>query len=186
MRAAGGRDAAFTQRRPALLSSFLGEQLQGCVLHPQGHAQPWHRASSCSSSCSCSCSLPCPVSGQLSPRHHTATCRGRPLSRGGLWRAVPGGFKRGTRLGTALSPAQHVSVPCAGMCGCVSLERLNYKPLAAFSQCVVLIGASTRLFGSCLCLLQLGQGDQHGAAWASPGVLHALPCCPMALCSATG
>lgn len=55
--------AACVERRPALLSSFLGEQLQGCVLHPRGHAQPWHRASS--SSCSSSCSLPCRVPGQL-------------------------------------------------------------------------------------------------------------------------
>lgn len=70
--------------------------------------------------------------------------------------------------------------------GCVDvllLEGLNYRPLAAFSQCVVLIGASTRLFGSSLCRLQLGQGDERGAAWAALGTLHALPCCPMALCS---
>jgi len=51
------------------------------------------------------------------PTHHTATCRGRPLSRGELWIGVPGGFKQGTCLGITLSPTQRVSVPCAGMCG---------------------------------------------------------------------
>lgn len=59
--------------------------------------------------------------------------------------------------------------------GCVDVllhEGLNYKPLAAFSQWVVLIGASAHLFRSGLCRLQLGQGDRRGAAL---GTLHALP-----------